>query len=80
MVEALYGSQPLAVHPEQMVLLSLQAEVALLAFLADLLAYPGVTDGTQDLLAGICDTHETHTYLLQQRSAQVPLGSVAWKQ
>jgi DNA-binding ferritin-like protein len=53
-------------EPDKLVQLSLEAERALLQVIAS--AMKGdMTDGTQNLLQGVADKHETHVYLLQQR-------------
>jgi DNA-binding ferritin-like protein len=49
---------------------SLQAELALLGALEAVLSSRRVSQGTQNLLQGIADTHEGHVYLLQQRAAR----------
>jgi hypothetical protein len=47
---------------------ALLAEHGLLALLADLLQTPDLSQGLQNFLQGIADTHETSVYLLGQRT------------
>lgn len=49
---------------------SLAAEASLLAALDDVLTRTKLSQGTQNLLQGIADTHEGNVYLLQQRMTQ----------
>lgn len=52
---------------DALVQLSLEAERGLLQVIASAMKI-GMTDGTQNLLQGVADKHESHVYLLQQRS------------
>jgi DNA-binding ferritin-like protein len=63
------NSQP---SPEQMVNISLKAELAFLAFLKQVVEAMrqegSSTDGVEDLIQGTASKHEEFVYLLQQRS------------
>lgn len=58
-----------ASSPKDLVAISLNAEVLVLEVLAEALS-GRLSQGQQNLLQGIADTHEGHVYLLQQRLAQ----------
>lgn len=53
--------------PLELAALSLRAERELLAAVDEALALSKASDGVQNLLQGIADTHEGNVYLLQQR-------------
>lgn len=65
--------------PEALVQTSLRAEVWLLESMNKLRSMTEVSQGTENLLAGICDKHEQHIYLLRQRAQTVTASSVSWK-
>lgn len=69
-IDAVRGSGAKVPNAHELVAVSLSVENMLLQLIDEVLSLPGVSQGTQNLLQGIADTHEGHIYLLQQRLAQ----------
>lgn len=66
MIESLRGTGRMIRDDMDLAVISLGAERAVL-FAVDEMLRRQQTNGTQNLLQGIADTHEGHVYLLQQR-------------
>lgn len=69
MIESVRGVGRVIQSARDLVAIGLEAEKAVL-FGIDEMTRRSQTQGTQNLLQGIADTHEGHVYLLQQRLAK----------